>query len=186
MACGVPVTAGVAWPIVALSFAVAAGASAAAVNPPACPETISAPDPALQQTYAAFKRSVESSPLAARLGRPVSCDARAEGGAILLTYVSVTGAKLEARRDETIESSEQRLIEKGLSSQVAVALLQRTERWAFGDKGCSIAWKKRPAVEADPTRGTRELVYRGDDCNCQARLVYGGKMLTGLVFRSAC
>ena len=73
-----------------------------------------------------------------------------------------------------------------MSRQAALALLQRTERWAFGDKGCSIAWKNRPAMEADTTRGTREYVYRGDDCNCQARLVYGGKILTGLVFRSAC
>ena len=178
--------AGVAWPIAVLSLAVAAGASGAAVTLPSCPETISASDPALQRTYAEFKRSVESSPLARRLGRPVSCDARADGGAIRLTYESPTGAKLEAHRDPAIEFTEQRLSEKGMSRQAAVALLQRTERWAFGDKGCAIAWKKRPAIEPDPTRGTRELVYRGDACNCQARLVYAGNVLTGLVFRSAC
>lgn len=177
---------GVAWPIVVLSLAVATGASGAAVNLPSCPETISASDPALQRTYAEFKRSVESSPLARRLGRPVSCDARADGGAIRLTYASPTGAKLEAHRDPAIEFTEQRLSENGMSEQAAAALLQHTERWAFGDKGCSIAWTKPPTREAGPTPGARELVYRGDECNCQARLVYDGNVLTGLVFRSAC
>jgi hypothetical protein len=182
----------VAWRITVLSLAVVAGASAAAgasgagVKLRSCPETISASDPELQRTYAEFKRSVESSPLAGHLGRPVSCDARADGGAIRLTYESPTGAKLEAHRDPALEFTEQRLSEKGMSRPAALALLQRTERWAFGDKGCSIAWKKRPAMEADATRGTREYAYRGDDCNCQARLVYGGKVLRWLVFRSAC
>jgi hypothetical protein len=177
---------GVAWPIAVLSFAVAAGASGAAVNLPSCPETISASDPGLQRIYAEFKRSVESSPLARRLGRPVSCDARADAGAIRLTYESHTGAKLEAHREPAIEFTEQRLSEKRMSGQAAVALLQRTERWAFGDKCCSLAWKKPPAREAGPTPGTRELVYRGDECNCQARLVYGGNVLIALVFSSAC
>jgi hypothetical protein len=182
----------VVWRIAVLSLAVAAsasvaaGASGAAVKLQPCPETISASDPELQRTYTEFKRSVESSPLVGRLGRTVSCDARAEGDAIRLTYASPTGAKLEAHRDQSIEFTEQRLSEKGMSRQAALALLQRTERWAFGDKGCSIAWKKRPAMELDTTRGSRELVYRGDECNCQARLVYGGKVLTGWVFRSAC
>ena len=180
--------AGVAWRIAVLSLAVAASASGAAVKVQSCPETISASDPELQRTYAEFKRSVESSPLAGHLGRTVSCDARADDGAIRLTYESPTGAKLEAHRDPALEFTEQRLSEKGLSRQAALALLQRTERWAFGDKGCSIAWKKRPAMEADTDPGTRtrEYVYRGEDCNCQAHLVYDGNVLTGLVFRSAC
>jgi hypothetical protein len=178
--------AGVACRIAVLSLALAAGASGAAVTPRSCPETISASDPELQRTYAEFKRSVESSPLVGHLGRTVSCDARADGDAIRLTYESPTGAKLEAHRDLAIEFTEQRLSENGLSRQAALALLRRTERWAFGHKGCSIAWKKRPAMEADPPRGTREYVYRGEACNCQARLVYGGNVLTGLVFRSAC
>ena len=67
-----------------------------------------------------------------------------------------------------------------------MALLQRTERWAFGDKGCSIAWKRSPVRETGPTPGSRELVYRGEDCNCQGRVVYSGDVVTGLVFRSAC
>ena len=60
--------AGVAWRIAVLSLAVAASASGAAVKVQSCPETISASDPELQRTYAEFKRSVESSPLAGHLG----------------------------------------------------------------------------------------------------------------------
>ena len=177
---------GVARPIAVLWLAVAAGASEAAVNRSSCPETISAADPALQRTYAQFKRSVESSPLARRLGRPVSCEARADGGAIQLTYESSAGAKLVAHRDPAIEFTEQRLSERGMTRPAAVALLQRTERWAFGDKGCSIAWTKPPEGGAAASRGRRELVYRGEDCNCQARLVYAGTTLTGVAFLSAC
>jgi hypothetical protein len=109
-----------------------------------------------------------------------------EDGSIRLEYVSSKGAKLEARRDPAIEFTEQRLSATGLSRKTAVALLQRTERWAFGDKGCSISWKKSPTREAGPTADSRELAYRGDVCNCQGRIVYTGNTLTGLVFRSAC
>ncbi len=167
--------------IAVLSLAVAVGASEAV---PSCPATISGVDPGLQRVYAEFKRSMESSPLAWRLGRPVSCEARADGSAIHLTYASPTGARLEAHRDPAIEFTEQRLSEKGMSTPVAVALLQRTERWAFGDKGCSIAWTHRAESEATP--GGREIVYRGHDCNCQARVLYVGHAVTAVIFRSAC
>ena len=177
---------GVAWPIAVLSLAVASGAPEAAVKRSACPAAIGTADAALQRAYVQFKRSVESSPLARRLGRAVSCEARADGGAIQLTYESSTGAKLVARRDPAIESTEQRLSEKRMTKKAAVALLQRTERWAFGDKGCSIAWAKPPEGGAAASRGRRELVYRGDDCNCQARLVYTGTTLTDVAFLSAC
>ena len=176
---------GAAWPIAVLSLAVASVAPAA-VKPSACPATISAADPALQRTYVEFKRSVESSPLARRLGRAVSCEARADGGAIQLTYASSTGATLVAHRDPALESTEQRLSERGLTKEAAVTLLRRTERWAFGDKGCAIAWTKPPEDVAATGRGRRELVYRGEDCNCQARLVYGGNTPPEAIFRSAC
>jgi hypothetical protein len=177
---------GAVWPIAVLSLAVASGAPEAAVKRSSCPATISAADPALQRTYAEFKRSVESSPLARRLGRAMSCEARADGGAIQLTYESSTGARLVARRDPAMESTEQRWIGKGMTREAAVALLKRTERWAFGDTGCAVAWTKPPEDGAAAGGGRRELVYRGDACNCQARLVYDGTALTEVAFLSAC
>jgi hypothetical protein len=173
-------------PIAALSIAVAACGPGSAVNTPSCPETISTSDPALQRTYAEFKRNIESGPFARYLDHPLSCEARADDGAIRLTYESATGGKLEARRDPAIEFTEQRLSSSGLSEKAALGLLQSAERWAFGEKGCSIAWQKSPDREAGATPDSRELAYRGHDCNCQGRLVYSGNVLTGLVFRSAC
>jgi len=176
----------IAWWIAVFSIGIAAGASGAGTSPTSCPETISTSDPTLQRSYADFKRSLELSPLVMHLGQPVSCAARADDGSIRLEYVSSKGAKVEAQHDPAIEFTEQRLNATGLSRKTAVALLQRTERWAFGDKGCSIAWQKSPIREAGPTPDSRELVYRGDVCNCQGRLVHMGNALTGLVFRSAC
>jgi hypothetical protein len=173
-------------PIATVAIAIAACAPGAAVKTPSCPETISTSDFALQQSYAEFKRTIESSPFAHHLDQPLSCEVRVDDGSIRLVYESSKGDKLEAQRERTIEATEARLTSRGLSQTAGLALLQSTERWAFGEKGCSIAWQKAPDREAGPTPDSRELVYRGDDCNCQGRLVYSGNTLTGLIFRSAC
>ncbi len=165
------------WAIVLLVLGAAAGATASPGNPSSYPATLGASDPTLQQAYAALAR---------HLGRPVSCAARVVDGAIRLTYESPTGARLETYRDPTIELTEQRPSEKDLSRSTAVALLQRTERWAFGDKGCGIAWNAAPTSEVGPAPGRRGLVYGGGECNCQARLEYEDAVLTETVFRSAC
>jgi hypothetical protein len=34
--------------------------------------------------------------------------------------------------------------------------------------------------------GARQVVYRGNACNCQARLTYKGKYVIAIVLRSAC
>jgi len=175
-----------AWGIAVLSIGIAAMASGAGTSPTSCPEAISTSDPALQQRYVDFKRSLELSPLVSQLGQRVSCTAHLDDGSIRLEYVSSKGAKLEARHDPAIEFTEQRLSTTGLSRKTGEALLQRTERWAFGDIGCSIAWKKSPTREAGLTTDSYELAYRGDVCNCQGRLVHTRNALTGLVFRSAC
>ena len=177
---------GAASSIAVLSVAVAACVPEPGVKAPSCPGTIATPDAALQQSYGEFKRSVESSPFAGQLAGPVSCEARTDEGRIQLKYESAKGGTLEARRDPAIESTEQRLSQNGLSEQAALALLQRTEQWAFGDKGCSIAWKNSPEKEAGAVPDSREVVYRGEECNCQGRLVYRGDVLTALIFRSAC
>jgi hypothetical protein len=174
------------WHFAVLSIAIAAGASAAEVSAPSCPPAVSATDPALQRAYAEFRRSVDSSPFARYPGRRASCSARVEGGSIRLEYVFMNGARLDAKRDPAIEYTEQRLDVTGLAQKTALALLQRTERWAFGEKGCGISWKISPERENGSAPGRREVVYRGEACNCQGRLVFSGEVLTGLIFRSAC
>jgi hypothetical protein len=121
-----------------------------------------------------------------RAGRPDSCEARSEGSSLWLKYTFAKGGELEAHRDAAIELTEQHLTKAGLSKTTALALLKRTERWAFGKNGCGIAWKKSPTKETGATPESYELAYRGDDCNCQSRLVYRKQRLIGVGFRSAC
>jgi len=109
-----------------------------------------------------------------------------DNGSVRLEYEFTKGEKLEAHRDTAIELTEQRLTKTGLSRKTALALLQRIEKQAFDRTGCNIPWLQRPVKEAGSAPYSSRLVYRGDVCNCQARLEYTGEVLTGLVFRSAC
>lgn len=186
MARGVPLRRRVILPMATVSIAIAACAPGSAVTTRLCPETISTSDLTLQQSYAEFKRTIESSPFARHLDQPLACEARVDDGSIRLVYESRKGDKLEAHRERAIEATEARLTSRGLSENTGLALLLQTEHWAFGEKGCSIAWQKAPDREAGPTPDSRELVYRGDGCSCQGRLVYSGNTLISLSFRSAC
>jgi hypothetical protein len=171
---------------VILSIAISSRAAEPGADTSSCPRTLSTSEPALQQQYAEFRQSIESAPFARRLGSPLACAVRAEGGSVWLEYKYAKGGKLEAHRDSAIELTEQRLTKAGLYKTTALILLQRTERWAFDGKGCGIAWKKAPAREPGATPDSHDLAYRGADCNCQGRLEYNGAALTGLVFRSTC
>jgi hypothetical protein len=164
---------------VILSIAISSRAAEPGANTSSCPGTLSTSEPALQQQYAEFRQSIESAPFARRLGPPLTCAVRAEGGSVWLEYEYAKGGKLEAHRDSAIELT-------GLSKTTALILLQRTERWAFDGKGCGISWKKPPAREPGATSDRHDLAYRGADCNCQGRIEYNGAALTGLVFRSTC
>jgi hypothetical protein len=164
------------WWVAVLSIGATAGPSGGN-QPNVVPETITTTDPALQRSYADFKRSLELSPLVRLLGRPVSCAVSVDDGSIRLGYVSSEGAKLEAQHDPAIEFTEQRLTASGLSRKTAVAVLQRTERWAFGDKGCSIAWKTAGLTLIRERNAVRYAT-------AGAHRVHG-KRSDGLVFRSA-
>jgi hypothetical protein len=150
-----------------------------------CPSTADA-DPSLQRQYVEFKQSVESGPLLRSLGQPTSCTTRIEAGSIWVTYEFPNQGKLQAHRDPRIELTEQELTQPGLSQQTALTLLRRTERWAFGSKGCRISWGKQPSRHPGAASNTFELAYRGEVCNCQGRLLYVGDRLAGVSFRSAC
>jgi len=172
--------------IASLSVVIAACSAGGGADSSSCPEIISAADPALQQVYVEFKRSIEAGPIVGALGRPSACKARADNGSVRIEYAFAEGGKLEAHRDPAIEFTEQRLTKRGLSRNAALALLQRTEQWAFDGKGCNIPWMQPPTEEAGPGPNAKDLAYRGDVCNCQGRLEFTGDELTGLVFRSAC
>lgn len=155
-----------------------------------CPGLLVDAEEVLQQQYGEFKQSLEKGPfyktMVKRLGLAQTCSAREEEGAIILLYGFEGGASLTAKRVPLIEFSEQRITVSNLDQQEAVDLIRETERDFFSTDGCGIAWQDAPTKEADSTSDTYELVYRGEVCNCQGRLVYQKGALVALVFRSAC
>jgi hypothetical protein len=158
--------------------------------PLVCTGDLSQASADLRKEYAPFKRRVESGPfyiaLEQRLGAPRSCSCSVQAKGLRLTYAFPQSGALEAQVDPRIELSQQRVTLRGLEEAEAKSLLQAAETNAFGATGCGIAWDE-PVIEQPGTfGGSREAEYRGDACSCQARVLYDGVKVIGLVFRSAC
>ena len=135
----------------------------------------------LQQTEAgAFYKE-----LALRFGRPVSCTIASDEIGIRLSYVFRDNGRLEARINPSIEFAEQRMQLLGITAERALELLKAAESGSFGREGCGIQWS-RGADESSDGQDSREIVYRGDICNCQARVTYQGQSVIGLTLRSTC
>ena len=156
-----------------------------------CPPdlSINAPDDRRLQVRA-FQQALTSGPfykeLSRRSGKPLSCQLTLGDGIIKLTYSFRGKASLEAQANTGAESTDQRMQIRSIAEKTAMSLLKRAEKDTFGQDGCGIVWDKPAEVVPGDLPGSREVVYRGDACNCQARLVYAGKVIVGLIVRSAC
>jgi len=124
--------------------------------------------------------------LQARHGGPLGCEAAADGGALRLTYAFAAGCTLGIRRDPRIEYTDTRVVVDGLTRDEALTLLHAQERAQLGGDGCGIEWSRPPQQEPAEDAAGEEEVFRGDACNCQARLLVRGAVVVRLVFRSAC
>jgi hypothetical protein len=142
-----------------------------------------------QKQVREFQQRVEAGPfykkVLQQLGGPQSCNAKLDGDNIRLWYVFRDDARLEAQISSTLESSEQRASFRGLSAKEALALLKKGELDSFGRDGCGIDWNRPEDQAMGGPPGSRATVFRGDACNCQARIVYQGASVA-LVLRSAC
>ena len=187
------------WTIPALAALCALGActpvapqASAAVTPEtlACSGDLSGASTALQNQYPSFKQRIETGPLyrtlVLRIGPPYDCQRTSASGALHLSYSFAKGATLTAQIDPRIEFFEQRLDFVAFTEQEAKALLQEEEKHAFGTKGCGIAWQESDAEETPISDGAREVIYRGDVCNCQARILSKGGKVSAMILRSAC
>jgi hypothetical protein len=155
-----------------------------------CPADLSAGAPAERRNnIRAFQQALTSAAFYKELshrGRPLSCEMGLDEGIIRLSYAFRGKASLEAQVNLGSESIEIRMQVQSIGVNRAMALLKKAEKDAFGQNGCGIAWD-HPAEELPGEKaGSREVVYRGDACNCQARLVYAGKSVVALILRSAC
>jgi hypothetical protein len=160
----------------------------AAATAALCPERLAGAPDALQPLYREFRQSLEDGPfygvLFGRLGSPRKCVVQHEGEAINLSYTFAQGGLLAAQRNPSIEFTEQRLALKGLKQQESIDLLRAAESAAFSKDGCGIAWDEPVTEPKGP--GSHDIVFRGDVCNCQARVTYKNNVQVALLFRSAC
>src|SRR5579864_9707315 len=121
-----------------------------------------------------------------QFGKPVSCSLELDDGRIGLTYVFRGRMQFVARIDRKIEFSEQRVQVRRMETTKAIALLKEAERDAYRPNGCGIAWDHAAEESSAGPAGSREAVYRGTTCNCQARVTYQNNYAVSLVLRSAC
>jgi hypothetical protein len=144
------------------------------------------PDPA---TVGEFRQSIEAGPLyamAADEGALAACRISREATRLVLEYSFANGASLRAERDPTIEYAEQDVRFASPREADPAAALARAEQASFGASGCGIDWRQGTAEPA-AAAPSAETVYRGDLCNCQARVRRDAAgRVVGLIFRSAC
>jgi hypothetical protein len=144
----------------------------------------------LQSAYPPLRHRIEAGPLyqalAKRLGPPRSCARSVQAGGLRLAYEFPRNGVLVAQIDPRTEFSEQRVNLQGLDDAEAKSLLQAAETNAFGATGCGLNWERSVTEEPGSLGGSSEVVYRGDACNCQARVGYDDEKVIGLVLRSAC
>jgi len=155
-----------------------------------CSGSLSQASAELQHAYPSLQRHIEDGPLyqalQQRLGPPRKCVRSVQDDGLRLVYRFSNSGALAARIDPRIEFLEQHLSLKGLSEAEAKSLLQAAETNTFGTTGCGIAWDQPVTEQRGNFGGSREVVYLGDACNCQGRVVYDGGAVIGLVLRSAC
>jgi hypothetical protein len=137
-----------------------------------------------------LRRAVERSPLyrvLAATSPVVACDAEQAGTRTLLAYRFRDGASLRVERDAAVESTRQEARVGTKFRARPLAVLKRAERTAFAPGGCGIDWRA-PVTQAPQERPqARVTAYRGDVCNCQARIERDERgRVQSLALESAC
>jgi hypothetical protein len=155
--------------------------------------TVAAQRPDEGQTAAArvLQTRIEASPLFALQATPagaVSCQLRYQPDGVLeFDYQFPNGGALQVKRDLRIETMEQDASLAVRTLEPATDILARAERSAFGPEGCRIDWRHAEVTQPPGGGGATVKTYRGEVCNCQARVREGadGRLL-GLMLKSAC
>jgi hypothetical protein len=119
-------------------------------------------------------------------GKPLSCGLEFGDQRVGLTYAFRGSVQLSAEIDRGVESSEERVEIPRMEMTKAIALLKAAEKYAYGRSGCGIMWDHPEEESSDGPPGSREAVYRGEDCNCQARVTSRNHYALSLVLKSAC
>jgi hypothetical protein len=106
------------------------------------------------------------------------------GGAIELKYRFRDGSELLAAVDRRIEYVNQEARWSGSFGGDPLELLRRAEREGYAPDGCGIDWQQ---AETESLADASERIFRGDVCNCQARIRRDRRdRVVALILRSAC
>ncbi len=144
------------------------------------------PDPAAR----VFFRQAEASPLfAAAIGAAsqARCEPSGSDRSFVAAYTARNGNTLRVARDERIEYSDQEARFVVPPGEPPLLLLQRAERAGFGAAGCGIDWTRPEVSAGEGPVGEATTVYRGDVCNCQARIQRNASgVVVVLGLRSTC
>ena len=146
--------------------------------------------PADADAIASLRRTVEAGPMyAASNSTPgvAACRAGSKSGTITLEYTLRDGGWLRVTRQPDIEYTDQEVRFVAPLAENPVSVLARAEEAAFGASRCGIDWQKGEMRPAGDDPNATETIYRGDVCNCQARVrADAAGRVMGLAFRSAC
>jgi hypothetical protein len=164
--------------------------SARPAVPPCVVTAESTLSPQARDHLASFQRAVETGPLfaaSAGVTGVASCRVGAESGVTSVEYQLRDGGWLRATHDPRLEYSDQEVHFAAPRTDDPVAILTRAERAAFGEQGCGIDWKTVETHTPDDDRSVVEQIYRGETCNCQARVRRDARgRILGVILRSAC
>ena len=139
---------------------------------------------------AELRAATERGPLFATLKATSSiqaCRVRFEPGAVEIDWRTTDGGWLRVVRDSRIELYEQEVRLAAPLSDEPTAWLQRAAVAAFGEGACGIDWHASDTEQPADDPLVTEQVFRGNACNCQARLRRDGtKQVVGALLRRAC
>jgi hypothetical protein len=124
----------------------------------------------------------------AALPGPATCVGQVDAdGSIHIDYRYADGSVLQVRRQSRIESTDFNLRFAQARTGPVQDILVELERTAFGAAGCGIDWRRATTEPAGDASRSFDTVYRGEVCNCQARVRRDdqGRVVV-LALRSAC
>jgi hypothetical protein len=158
-----------------------------AIAPCAADNTMS---PQELEAVADLQRSVQSAPLYATSAAHAdveTCHVGYASGVITMEYRFRDGSSLRVKRDSRIEYNDQQARIASPLAEDPVTILTRAEQTAFGANGCGIDWKQSETQPTEDDPNASDTVFRGDVCNCQARVRKDRSgIVVGLALRSTC
>ena len=123
-----------------------------------------------------------------RAASPVqTCSVRYEPGVVEIEWRMRDGGWLRVARDARIELYSQEVHLVTPPAEEPGAWLKKAATAAFGEGSCGIDWRHAESETPSSEPGTTEQVFRGDACNCQARLRRdSAQRVVGATLRRAC